>query len=133
MQIYIIMTKQLLNIILIGAGSCIGGICRYLISMLIHNLRPTQFPWSTFAINILGCFIIGLIYGLIDKGVRIPDSLRLFLTVGFCGGFTTFSTFMNENYLLFTGNGHLLALLYAIFSITAGFIAVYSGYLLTRI
>ena len=95
-------------------------------------LLITPFPWGTFAVNVAGCFIIGLIFGFIDKGCQMSDSLKLFLTVGFCGGFTTFSTFMNENYLLFSGSNHIALLLYALGSMVAGFLAIYGAYYLAR-
>ncbi len=63
----------------------------------------------------------------------MSDGMRLFLTVGFCGGFTTFSTFMHENYLLFTGPEHLTVILYTIASVLVGFIMVYLAYYLTRL
>lgn len=84
-------------------------------------------------VNILGCFLIGLVYGLIDRGFQLNDHVRLFITVGFCGGFTTFSTFMNENYLLLTGSQHLNMVLYVLASTLGGFLMVYLAYRLTRL
>lgn len=125
--------KIVTDILVIGAGSCLGGIARYLVSRALQAVCHTLFPWGTFAVNVAGCFIIGLVFGLLDRGVTMSDSLRLFVTVGFCGGFTTFSTFMNENYLLFTGPGHLTMLLYAAGSLVAGFLALYLAYYLTSL
>ena len=68
--------------------------------LTLRSEFPDSFPLGTFLVNILGCFAIGLFYGLFERGNLMSPNLRIFLTVGFCGGFTTFSTFMNENFLL---------------------------------
>ncbi|MCM1169437.1 MAG: CrcB family protein, partial [Bacteroides sp.] len=91
------------------------------------------FPWGTFLVNVAGCFIIGLVYGLIDKGCQLSEGMKLFLTVGFCGGFTTFSSFMHENYLLFLGSEHLSVALYTVASLFVGFLSVYLAYSLVRV
>lgn len=121
------------NILIVGAGSCLGGMARYIVSRAIGAVCHTPFPWGTLTVNVAGCLIIGLIYGLIDRGISPGEGWRLFLTVGFCGGFTTFSTFMHENYLLFGGNHLLSVALYLGASVIAGFIMVYFGYYLTRL
>ena len=91
------MTRILL---LIGTGSFIGGISRFLVSRFVQSALLSAFPYGTFIVNILGCFLIGIIYGLTERGNLADAGLRMFLTVGFCGGFTTFSTFANENLAL---------------------------------
>lgn len=117
---------------MVALGSALGGVCRYLLSGVVTDKFPALFPWGTFVVNILGCLIIGLIYGMIDRGVNMGDAARLFLTVGFCGGFTTFSTFAHENYLLF-GNGNALILAaYAALSLFFGILAAHLGHLLVR-
>ncbi len=126
------MNNVVSNIIWVGCGSCIGGVLRYLVSKGIQTVCDTIFPWGTFIVNVIGCLIIGLVYGYLDKGGYMNDGLRLFLTVGFCGGFTTFSTFMNENYLLFSGTENLSVLLYTGSSVLVGFFMVYLGYFLSR-
>lgn len=118
------------NIIWVALGSAIGGVCRYLLSKFFTDNVQSLFPWGTFAVNVAGCFIIGLIYGLLDKGLGMPPGMKLFLTVGFCGGFTTFSTFMNENFILFGGGNPLMFLLYASSSFAVGLLLLYGGYLL---
>lgn len=127
------MNTTITNILIVGAGSCIGGMARYMTSRAMQSLCHTTFPWGTFAVNIAGCFIIGLVYGLLDRGFQLSAGMKLFITVGFCGGFTTFSTFMHENYLLFTGSEHLTVALYALSSAAAGFLMVYAAYYLTRL
>lgn len=123
---------MLTKILIVGAGSCLGGMARYLVSRGFQSLWQGCFPWGTFLVNVLGCFIIGLVYGFIDKGYPLSDGMRLFVTVGFCGGFTTFSTFMHENNLLFAGSEHLTLALYTVASLLAGFLMVYIAYHIVR-
>ncbi len=122
------------EILCVGAGSCLGGMARYGVGKLVQQIAGTTlFPWGTFTVNVTGCFIIGLICGWLDRGVALSAAMRLFLTVGFCGGFTTFSTFANENYMLLQGSHPLLSPLYLLCSLVAGFGAVYAGYVLPRL
>lgn len=112
-------------------GSGLGGACRFLCSRWIQSLVPQAlFPWGTFAVNVAGCFIIGLLYGIFDRGALLNPELRMLLTVGFCGGFTTFSTFINENYLLFTHSAThaLMAVGYLLASVAIGFVMLYAGH-----
>lgn len=84
------------SILLVGLGGCIGSILRYLVSTVIP-WDKSGFPTATFIVNIAGCLLIGLVYGLLSKySAGQSNSLYLLLTTGFCGGFTTFSTFSNE-------------------------------------
>lgn len=83
---------MLKNILLIGAGGFIGSISRYLLSRFVEVRIFTSFPLGTFAVNVIGCFIIGILYGLIIKGSTTPE-IRFLLVTGFCGGFTTFQPF----------------------------------------
>ncbi|MDE5651215.1 MAG: fluoride efflux transporter CrcB [Duncaniella sp.] len=126
------MTLSLSNILIVGAGSCFGGMTRYIVSRIIQTSASGSFPWGTFAVNITGCLIIGAIYGLLDRGFQLSEGMKLFLTAGFCGGFTTFSTFMHENYLLFECGTPVIFLIYAIASFSVGLAAVYLGYSLAN-
>lgn len=108
-----------------GAGSCAGGIARYLAGKVTQVASHTTFPWGTLLVNIMGCFLMGLVYGLIDRGFQLSDHVRLFITVGFC--------FMNGNYLLLTGSQHLAVALYVLTSTLGGFLMVYLAYRLTRL
>ena len=119
------------TVLAVFIGSGLGGACRYLSSRWIQSLAPQAlFPWGTFAVNVAGCFIIGLLYGLFDRSNALNPEMRLLLTVGFCGGFTTFSTFINENYLLFSHSAThaLIALGYLLASVAAGFLMLYAGH-----
>lgn len=119
-------------------GSGIGGVCRYFMTQGIASFIRTcgiegpaafrGFPVGTFVVNMIGCFLIGVIYALLDKGVVMTPETRNFLTVGFCGGLTTFSTFSHENYLLFTGNNVFTLLLYAVLSLIIGFSFAWLGH-----
>ncbi len=120
-------------LLFIGSGSFLGGIARYLLSRSIQNTVITSFPLGTFWVNITGCFLIGLIYGLSDRGTPISNELRLFLAVGFCGGFTTFSTFSNENLALLRDGSILYFSLYAGLSVFLGLLATFGGHALTKI
>lgn len=127
-----------LNLCAVFIGSGIGGVCRYLLSKAIQtNVTAVNvFPWGTFAVNVAGCFLIGLFYGIFDKSGAtglITPQMRLLLTVGFCGGFTTFSTFVNENYLLFQSSNLLLVGGYVLVSVVIGFLLLYAGYAIAEL
>lgn len=124
------------NILAVFIGSGLGGVCRYLASKAIQAHCAGVFPWGTLAVNVAGCFLIGLLYGVFDRlgpADFISPQLRLLLTVGFCGGFTTFSTFINENYILFQSGNLLMLLGYVALSIITGFILLFTGYALAQI
>ncbi|MDP4208403.1 MAG: fluoride efflux transporter CrcB [Bacteroidota bacterium] len=120
-------------ILIIGTGSFIGGVSRFLTSRFIQNHPASAFPFGTFIVNVLGCFLIGLFYGLSERGNLLNAEWRMFLTVGFCGGFTTFSTFANENVALLKESEFFYFALYAGLSLFIGLLATYLGNLLTKI
>lgn len=94
---------------------------------------PRAFRGGTLAVNVAGCLAIGLLYGLFERGNLLNAELRLFLTVGFCGGFTTFSTFIHENYALLGGQQFLHFAGYALLSFALGMLAAHLGHLLVRV
>lgn len=120
-------------ILIVGAGGFLGTVSRFMTSRFIQNHFLTAFPFGTFLINVLGCFLIGLFFGLSDKGDIMNSDWRMFLTVGFCGGFTTFSTFANENLALLRDGDFFLFALYTSLSVFLGLTATYFGNLITKI
>lgn len=120
------------SLLFVGLGSCCGGMARYLLSRWVQQLSLSTFPFGTMAVNVLGCFAIGVFYALAEQQNIMNTYIKLFLTVGFCGGFTTFSTFMNENYLLIKDGNFFSFLMYVGCSIFLGFIMLYLGYWLVR-
>ena len=119
------------NIIAVGAGSFIGGIARYLVSLAMKGISK-EFPWATVLVNLIGCLIIGLLWGFLSRNASESTSWGLFLTVGLCGGFTTFSTFSKEALtMLQTGQIWGFAS-YIALSILAGIALVALGYYIGR-
>lgn len=114
------------NLLLIALGGAVGSVLRYLVSSL-----NTSFPWGTFTVNILGSLLIGLLVGLVSKGMLSPELKLLFVT-GFCGGFTTFSTFANESFSMVKAGDILLTALYVGASVFVGVIAVWGGMILSN-
>ncbi|MGN0057751.1 MAG: fluoride efflux transporter CrcB [Phocaeicola plebeius] len=119
---------MLKNLLFVGLGSCLGGMLRYCLSKWVLNLFPMlSFPLGTFLVNVVGCFFIGLFGGCSEQGGWLGPSMKLFLTVGLCGGFTTFSTFLNEN-SQFVQNGQFgTCFLYTVSSLFVGLIFLYAG------
>lgn len=118
---------------IIGTGSFMGGIARFLTSRFIQNTVVSAFPYGTFIVNILGCFLIGLFYGLSERGNVMTPEWRMFLTVGFCGGYTTFSTFANENVALLKDGNIFYVALYTGLSVFIGIMATWLGNLVTKL
>jgi len=116
----------------IGAGSFIGGVFRYLVTQFVQAKFLSTFPFGTLIVNLIGCFFIGLIFGLTEK-VNFNQELRIFLTVGLLGGFTTFSAFSNETFCLFRDGQFWYATAYILASVFLGLTATYIGNAITKI
>lgn len=124
---------MLRTILLIGSGGFIGSVARYFVSKLNLTVDFFSIPVGTLVVNVLGSLIIGFLAGMAEKTLVLTTEWRLFLMVGICGGFTTFSSFTNEN-LVLLHNGQFLSLfLYTGLSIILGFGAVYLGYSTTNL
>ena len=119
------MVKQ---IVLIGIGGFAGSVTRYFVSKLNLSLEFFSIPVGTLTVNVIGSLILGFLAGISDKSPILTTDLRLLLMVGLCGGFTTFSSFTNENLTLMHNGQFFSVFLYTGLSILLGFVAVYAGY-----
>jgi CrcB protein len=117
----------MLKLLLVGAGSFLGGIARYALSGLVQRWAGAGFPWGTLAVNVTGCFAIGAVLHLVEDRAMLGPDARVFLVVGILGGFTTFSAFGWETFELLRANQPGLALINAAGSVTAGLAAVWLG------
>ena len=115
------------NIVVVGAGSFIGGAARYLVSLMMKGVGK-GFPWATLTVNLAGCFLIGLLWGLFSRSASDGSNWSLFLTVGFCGGFTTFSTFSKEALIMLQAGNVWGFAGYIALSVIAGVALVAVGY-----
>ena len=119
-------------VILVGLGGGIGSIFRYLTSVVADKYFHAAFPLATFIANILGCLIIGLFLGFFERHQMTNPDLKYLFVTGFCGGYTTFSTFAAENVSLFHSENSLTAFAYIAASVLAGLLAVWIGMAITR-
>jgi CrcB protein len=123
---------MLRTLIFIGIGGGLGSVFRYLTSLLVVKYFRSEFPWATFVANIIGCFLIGLLVGFIEKSHDTNSMIRYLFITGFCGGYTTFSTFSAENISLFQSGQYITALIYILLSVTTGITAVWFGLFLMK-
>ena len=121
------------HLLLVGLGGFIGSVARFLVSKLNLSWHFFSIPMGTLTVNVLGSFIIGILVGISAKSDLISTDLRVFLMVGFCGGFTTFSSFSSENLMLMQNGQVVTVLIYTSLSILLGFLAVYLGYIFTNL
>jgi fluoride exporter len=120
------------NMMLIGAGGFLGSVMRYGSYQLMSKIFQTNHPIGTFFVNIIGSLMIGLVLGFFDKGGMVSNNWKLFLAVGFCGGFTTFSAFALENFNFLQSQQFMLSLLYMGISLFLGLAAVFLGFWITK-
>jgi CrcB protein len=124
------MNDKLRILFIVGAGGFLGSGIRYFFSLFIHNRIPSIFPLGTLAVNIIGCLLIGIIFGLSEKS-GLSSEWRLFLATGICGGFTTFSAFSVETFVMLRESQYLYATVYIGSSLFFGFLATIFGFILT--
>ena len=124
----------MINLIAVFTGGGIGAVIRYLITQAVSKLLGAQYMYAgTFCANLAGCFLIGYIFGMtLQKADIISSELKLFLTVGFLGGLTTFSTFSCESFCFIKDGKILQAILYMSASLILGLTATYSGFALAK-
>ena len=120
------------SVLIVGFGGGIGSILRYLTTFYAAKFFPSKFPIGTFAVNFLGCFLVGLLLGYFEKNNLVNSDLKLLFVTGFCGGYTTFSAFGYENINLFQSNNTLLAFAYIGASLIFGLLAVWLGLFLAK-
>jgi len=116
------------TLIIVAVGGGLGTAMRYAISVLMSSKTINTFPVSTFLVNILGCFFIGVLAAAFAKNNMLTQNTYLFFATGFCGGFTTFSAFAYENLMLLKNGNISTFLIYMIASFSVGIISVFAGY-----
>lgn len=119
------------NLLLVFVGGGFGSVLRYLIGKYL-NSTETGIPYGTFAANIIGSLLIGIILGMALKNSALTQSHTLLLATGFCGGFTTFSTFAYENHVFLKSGDFTSFAIYTIASFVVGFLAVFGGMYLVK-
>ena len=120
-------------IIAIFLGGGCGALSRYLIIDQINKISSNSFPYATILVNVLGAFLIGIIYHLLISKIVINEQLKVFITIGFLGGFTTFSSFNLDFFKLIESGNIFLAIVYALASFLITIVAFYIGYSLTKV
>jgi CrcB protein len=122
----------MLNYLSIAIGGCLGAVSRYSLSRFIYNTMGTTFPWGTFTVNIIGCFFIGFFYDFFEK-ILVSYYARNFISVGFIGAFTTFSTFSMESVALFASGEYKEGCINIVLSNVCGITFVILGMLASRV
>ena len=116
------------SLLLVGIGGFAGSVARYALGgWLLHHTAQERFPWSTFAVNVVGCLVIGVLAGLAERHSMFGPGLRLFLFTGLLGGFTTFSAFGLETLFLLRRGEPWVAAAYVAGSVLLGLAAVWIG------
>ncbi len=121
------------NILLVGLGGGLGSVLRYLTSVYTAKHYIGIFPLPTFIVNILGCIVIGVLIGFSNKTEFLDSEMKLLLITGFCGGYTTFSTFSSENMFLYSNGYYATLIVYVLSSVLLGLLGVYLGTLVSKI
>lgn len=119
-------------LLMIFVGGGLGSVCRYLVHKALQHFH-FALPLGTFGVNIFGSLLLGFIMGWALKSGQLSNNILLFLASGFCGGFTTFSTFAYENQALLRSGEYLNLLIYSFGSILLGILAVMLGLYLSKI
>lgn len=120
------------DILLVFLGGGVGSVARFLCQRSVSTWYPHAFPIGTLIVNFTGCFLIGLLLGLMEKGSIVKPEWRLLLVTGFCGGYTTFSAFAAENIQLLRDGRLFYFILYTVGSVVLGILATFGGLSLAK-
>jgi CrcB protein len=120
-------------ILAVGTGGFVGSVSRFYLSKYFQSLAGSSFPLGTLVVNVIGCFLIGFFYGIFMKYSDLSPAWRLVLTTGFCGGFTTFSTFSFENIALLRDSQYVFFFAYTGASLIAGLLFTLLGLMLAKV
>ena len=116
----------------IALGGALGAVARYVLAGFVHRFMPASFPYGTFAVNVIGCLLFGVVIGIGDQRFVIGPTARAFLLIGVLGGFTTFSSFTFETIQLARDAQFLWASINVVGQIAAGLLAMWIGYVTAR-
>lgn len=119
-----------MKFVYIFLGSGLGGLIRFGLGKWINSWHNSNFPFGTFVVNILACLVLGFVVGLADNRQLISTESKLFWVIGFCGGFSTFSTFSNETLTLYQSGNHIVNITYIVTSVIVCLVATYFGFAL---
>ena len=122
-----------MNLAWVALGGAVGAVARYAAAGLVHRLAPPTFPWGTFVVNVAGSFVFGALAGLMEQGFLSGPQVRLFVLIGVIGGFTTFSTFTFETFMLIRDGEFLRAGLNVFGQVVVSFLALWSGFTIARL
>jgi CrcB protein len=123
---------QSMRLALIAVGGALGSVSRYLLSMAVLRATGSLFPAGTFAVNVIGCVIFGMIAGAAEQRVQLEPELRLFLLVGVLGGFTTFSSYAFESFSLIRDGQFVWASINVIGQVVASMIGLWAAYVIAH-
>lgn len=118
--------------LMVFVGGGFGSVARYFLGRWLNNME-TAIPYGTMLSNVLGSFLVGFVLGYLAKSTNISETQSLLLATGFCGGFTTFSTFAYENHVFLKNGDYLSFLPYTLGSLILGFVAVFLGLYLSKL
>lgn len=121
------------NLLMVAVGGALGSVCRYLLSLSIYRLFDEPlFPYGLITVNVLGCFLIGILAAVFEARAIFSPAIRLFLMVGFLGGFTTFSSFGLETFTLLHEHQLSMALIEVVVQVVVGVAAVWLGFVFSK-
>ena len=119
-------------ILIVGTGGFIGSVFRFLLSQTVQTKITNSFPWGTLAVNLIGCLLIGILFGLNEKNILTSET-KLFLATGICGGFTTFSAFSVETFSMMKDGNIIQSVSYILLSVILGLLFTLTGAFLPKV